>query len=198
MASPCAIERDQLLQLRSGYEATKTIGLSVHLVCVQKTSGKIVDLVCCQDLCAKSECSVQLLVAVKVLGRSLGKFSPEKNFSSPACFEEIWPFADREWRDDALLLVGKVLFLNTRCMATWRAATTAQGQFVAARTYRRVLSEAWGFLVTSFGRDCRSQADHRRVVPEHTSFVQVRSCGVGLRPNNGVRSSVLCNAGCDP
>ena len=96
MASPCAIERDQLLQLRSGYEATKTIGLSVHWVCSKKTSGKIVELVCCQDLCAKSECSVQLLVAVKVLGRSLGKFSPEKIFSSPACFEEIWPFADRE------------------------------------------------------------------------------------------------------
>ena len=88
-------ERDQLLQLRSGYEATKTIRLSVHWVCVQKTSGKIVDLVCCQDQCAKIECSVQLLVAVQVLGRSLGKFSPEKFFSSP-CFEEIWAFADRE------------------------------------------------------------------------------------------------------
>ena len=62
MASPCncAIERDQLLlQLRSGYEATKTIGLSVHWVCVQKTSGKIqsttcsrfvVDLVCCRRI----------------------------------------------------------------------------------------------------------------------------------------------------
>ena len=79
MASPCAIKRDPLLQLRSGYEATKTISPSVHWVCVQKTSGKMVDLVCCQDLCAKRERSVQLLVAVKVLGRSLGKFSPEKN-----------------------------------------------------------------------------------------------------------------------
>ena len=55
----------------------------------------MVDLVC-QDLCAKRERSVQLLVAVKVLGRSLRKFSPEKNFSSPACFEEIWPSADRK------------------------------------------------------------------------------------------------------
>ena len=153
MAYPCAIERSagpdqlQLLQLRSGYEAhTKTIGLSVHWVCVQKTSGKKVDLVCCQDLCAKIECSVQLLVAVKVLGRPLRKFSPEKIFTSPACFEEIWPFADREWRDDARLLVGEVLFLNTLCMATWRAATTAQGQFVAARTYRwccRRLEVSW-------------------------------------------------------
>ena len=68
------------VQLRSGYEATKTIGLSVHWVCVQKTRWKTVDfdLVCCQDLCAKIECSVQLLVVVKVLGRSLGKFSSEK------------------------------------------------------------------------------------------------------------------------
>ena len=158
MASPCAIEGDQLLQLRSGYEATKTIDrLSVHWVCVQKTSGKIVDLVCCQDLCAKRERSVQLFVAVKVLGRFLGKFSPEKFFSSPACFEEIWPFADREWRDDALLLVSKILFLNARCMATWRAATTAQGQFVAARTYRwcwRSLEVCWWrpFVVTAARR----------------------------------------------
>ena len=56
----------------------------------------MVDLVCCQDLCAKRERSVQLLVAVKVLGRSLRKFSPEKMLSSLACFEEIWPSADRE------------------------------------------------------------------------------------------------------
>ena len=61
-----------------------------------------------------------------------------------------------------------------------------------------VLSEAGGLLVTYFCRDCRSQADHRRVVPEHPSFVQVRSCGVGLRPNNGLRSTVLCNTGYDP
>ena len=80
MASPCANERDQQLQLRSGCEATKAISLSVHWVRVQKTSGKIVDLVCCQDRCAKRELSVQLLVAVKVLGRSLRKFSPEKFF----------------------------------------------------------------------------------------------------------------------
>ena len=135
MASPCAIEREQLLQLRSGYKATKTISLSVHWVCVQKTSEKIVDLVCCQDLCAKRERSVQLLVVVKVFGGSLRKFSPEKILGSPACFEEIWPFADQDRREDALLLVGKVLFLNTRFMATGRAATTAQGQFIAVRTY---------------------------------------------------------------
>ena len=63
-----------------------------------------------------------------------------------------------------------------------------------------VLSEAGGLLVTYLCRDCRSQADHRRVVREHPSFVQVRSCGVCLCPNNGLRSSVLCNAGyaCDP
>ena len=157
MASPCAIERDQLLQLRSGYEATITISLSVHWVCVQKTSGKIVDLDCCQDRCAKRERSVQLLVSVKVLGRSLRKFSPETIFSSPACFEEIWPFADREWRDDALLLVCKVLFLNARCMATWRAATTARGRFVAARTYSwccRRLEVCWWrpFVVTAARR----------------------------------------------
>ena len=78
MASPCAIEREQLLQLRSGYNATKTISLSVLWVCVQKTSEKIVDLVCCQDLCAKRERSVQLLVAVKGFGGSLRKFSREK------------------------------------------------------------------------------------------------------------------------
>ena len=100
---------------------------------------------------------MQLLVAVRVLGRSLRKFSPEKIFSSPACFEEIWPSADREWRDDALLLVCKVLFLNTRCTATWRAATTAQGQFVAARTYRwccRRLEVCWWrpFVVTAARR----------------------------------------------
>ena len=125
MASPCTIE--QLLQLRSGYEAAKTIRLSVLWLCVQKTSEKIIDLVCCQDLCAKKEHSVQLLVAVKVFGGSLRKFSPERIFGSPACFEEIWPFADQDWREDALLLVGKVLFLNTRFKATGRAATTAQG-----------------------------------------------------------------------
>ena len=96
MASPCAIERDQLLQLRSGYEATKTISLSVLWACVQKTSRKVVDMVSCQDRCAKRERSVQLLVVVKVLGRSLRKFSPEKILGSPACFEEIWPFADQE------------------------------------------------------------------------------------------------------
>ena len=61
------------------------------------------------------------------------------------------------WRDDALLLVSKVLFLNTRCMATWRAATTAQGQFVAARTYRwccRRLEVCWWrpFVVTAARR----------------------------------------------
>ena len=100
-----------------------------------KTSEKIVDLVCCQDLCAKRERSVQLLVVVKVFGGSLRKFSPEKNWGSPACFEEIWPFADQDRREDALLLVGKVLFLNTRFMATGRAARTGQGQFIAARTY---------------------------------------------------------------
>ena len=38
MASPCAIERDQLLQLKSGYEATKTISLHVH------QSGRSVNL----------------------------------------------------------------------------------------------------------------------------------------------------------
>ena len=51
-------------------------------------------------VCAKRERSVQLLVAVKVLGKSLRKFSPKKMFSSysclPACFEEIWLSADRE------------------------------------------------------------------------------------------------------
>ena len=61
-----------------------------------------------------------------------------------------------------------------------------------------VLSEAGGLLVTSFCRDCRWQADHRRVVPKHPSFVQVSLCGVGLRPNNGLRSSVFCYPGYDP
>ena len=173
MASPCTIERDKLLQLRPGYEATKTISLSVLWVCVQQTSEKIVDLVCCQDLCAKRESSVQLLVAVKVFGGSLRKFSPEKILGSPACFEEIWPFTDQDWREDALLLVGKVLFLNTRFMATGRAATTTQGQFIAARTYRWCCQKLevrwWRPIVVTVAR----MADHRWVVPEHPSFVQV-------------------------
>ena len=156
MASPCAIEREQLLQLISWYKATKRISLSVLRVCVQKTSEKIVDFVCCQDLCAKRERSVQLLVAVKVFGGSLRKFSPEKILGSPACFEEIWSFADQDRREDTLLL-GKVLFLNTRFMATGRAATTAQGQFIATRTYRwccRKLEVRWWypFVVTAARR----------------------------------------------
>ena len=75
---------------------------------------------------------MQLLVAVKVFGGSLASFDQKKMFGSPACFEEIWPFADQEiWpfadQDSALLLVGKVLFLKTRFMSARRAAAIAQG-----------------------------------------------------------------------
>ena len=197
MASPCAIERDQLLQLRSGYEATKTIGLSVHWVCVQKTSGKMVDFVCCQDLCAKIECSVQLLVVVKVLGRSLGKFSPEKIFSSPACWRNLAFRRPRVTR--RRLSLGRWGFVSEYPLHGDLESSDNSARTVCCRqNLSLVLWEAGGFLVTSFGRDCRSQAEHRRVVPEHTSFVQVRSCGFCLHPNKGVRPSVLCNVGYDP
>ena len=59
-------------------EATKTISFSVHWVFVQKTSGKLVDLVCCQDLCAKRERSVQLLVRSRCWGSPCASFHQKK------------------------------------------------------------------------------------------------------------------------
>ena len=93
--------------------------------------------------------------------------------------------------------LSKILFLNARCMATWRAATTAQGQFVAARTCIAGAVGGWrcvGDVLLSWLPLAGWQA--RRVLPEHPSFLQVSVCGVGLRPNNGLQSSVFCNPSC--
>ena len=199
MASPCAIEREQLLQLRSGYKATKMISLSVLWVCVQKTSEKIVDLVCCQDLCAKRERSVQLLVAVKVFGGSLRKFSPEKILGSPACFEEIWPFADQDRREDALLLVGKVLFLNTRSWRLGEQRRQRKGSLLppepiagAAGSWRFVGDVLLSWLPLA-GCPSTSHA--------WASFLRASGYFVALVfffSNNVLRSFVIWNPVCDP
>ena len=79
--------------------------------------------------CATSCCS-------QGVGKVLGQFSPEKILVHQRVLKKSGLSQTESDETTPSLLVSKVLFLNTRCMATWRAATTAQGQFVDARTYR--------------------------------------------------------------